>query len=65
MKSKGFTIIEVLIVLTIAGILVALVMTILPNLQEQADQPIDCEKYARTSVENLPAGCLEYYQVPR
>lgn len=65
--NKGFTIVELLIVIVIIGVLGSIVVTTLSSIQEknsEAEQKdSSCEMYSNWVAEDLPVGCYEYFKV--
>lgn len=62
MNEKGFTILEVLIVFVIACILALIVFSGIRG-KSSDNYKVDCDAFQYTSVKDLPAACLNYYNV--
>lgn len=64
MNQKGWTIIELLIVVTIIGILIAVVMTTCVGIKKREDATkveTSCEEYKDWAFEDIPARCVKYF----
>lgn len=59
MKQKGFTIVELLIVIVIIGILVALAATTFKGIKDKNFNWCDTYKYS--SIKDVPAECFRYF----
>lgn len=64
MKSKGFTIVELLIVIVIFAILATLVtvtFTGIKDKQKNSKLP-DCDTYGSYALKDVPARCVQYFE---
>ena len=64
-KQKGFTLIEILIIIAIISILASILVVNIKKAVEDKPENSNCETYWNTNLEDIkdvPDKCIQYYQ---
>ena len=58
--NKGFTLLEVIIVVAIVGIFISVILVTLSAGSEREERP--CSEFSNYRMESLPVRCIPYYR---
>lgn len=60
--KKGFTLIDILVVVAEIGLLVSIIIVGLKNVGKTGEDKKNCEEYSSQRVYNLPKECFDYFK---
>lgn len=61
--KKGFTVIETLVVIAIAGIVISIIIAAISNERKPNESEQEyCARKGDLTLDSIPAKCLKYYQ---
>lgn len=60
-NENGFTIVELLIVLTVIGILIGLIVSVVIGAKDYHYTAPSCDNYSNYSQKDIPARCVKYF----